>query len=97
MCGVGPKAPHKPIETQNVQKVRGMTTRQMKTKEGKNLIDHCNTRKWASVKRVSMNEFPWRVPTKKWMMNNSPKEEWLLKKGNFLGIKDQTKGENRDN
>jgi hypothetical protein len=70
-----------------------MRTRQVKTQEGKTLVEHCNTRKWASAKRGSMNEFPWHVPTKKWMMNNSPKEEWSLKKGNLLGIKGPNKGE----
>ncbi len=61
--------------------------RQMKTKEGKTIVEHCNMRKWASAKRGSMNEFPWCVPFQKWMMNNSPKEEWSLKKREFVGHK----------
>jgi hypothetical protein len=57
-----------------------MTIRQVKTQEGKTLVEYHNTRKWASAKRGSTNEFPWCMSTKKWMMNNSPKEEWWLKR-----------------
>lgn len=59
----------------------------MKTQEGKTLVEYHNTRKWASAKRGSTNEFPWRVSTKKWMMNNSPKEEWWLKRRELVGHK----------
>jgi hypothetical protein len=33
----------------------------MKSKEGKTLVEHRTTRKWASAKKGSMNEFPWCV------------------------------------
>ncbi len=91
-CDIIPPTPQQPIKKQNVQKTKRtievgpmiwmLSINEVKIQEEKTHVKQCNAWKWFNTKIGPTSMTPWcgHVPTKEWLIYDSSKKEWWLKK-----------------